>query len=283
MTSWQFSLRQESTSDVPESAIPSPSELEALAIQSAEQAAEILRVGYGKASSIGTKSSATDVFTQTDLDSESMIRRFVTQVTPDCGIIGEEGGSSGLGRRLQWIVDPLDGTVNFLYGVPIFAVSVAAAVDGVIVAGAVVDGLHHETYSASLGNGARCNGVTLAGSSCGALAAALVATGFSYTPRLRAAQAHIVAELLPIARDIRCFGSAALHLCWAASGRIDAYFERDTKIWDWAAGSLIASEAGLGVDFPCPENGSLVLAAPPALLDDLRARTYLPTSVSDEP
>lgn len=255
--------------------IPSRIRLEALAVSTAEQAAKIVSVGYGHASSIGTKSSATDVVTQTDLDSEARIRELLKEATPGCGLIGEEGGSIGTDQRLQWIIDPLDGTVNFLYGVPIFAVSIAAALDGEIVAGAVVDGLRNETYSSFLGGGSRCNGVELNGSSCSELSAALVATGFSYTPRLRASQARIVADLLPVARDIRCFGSAALHLCWAASGRIDAYFERDTKIWDWAAGTLIAREAGLSVDFPCPENDSLVLAAPLPLLSELRALTYV--------
>ena len=253
---------------------PSTAELESIAISVAHEAVSIVVRGFGHASTIRTKSSATDVVTQTDIDSENRIRELLEVATPGCGIIGEEGGISGIDRRLQWIIDPLDGTVNFLYGLPVFAVSIAAAVDGEFVAGAVVDGLRKDTYSGCLGGGARCNGVAIAPSRCDVLASALVTTGFSYTPRLRALQASIVAGLLPVARDIRCFGSAALQLCWAASGRVDAYFERDIKIWDWAAGALIASEAGLDVDLPCPENDGLVLASPAALSKELRALTY---------
>lgn len=253
---------------------PSPQELETIAIRVAQQAAAIVAQGYGSASSIGTKSSETDVVTQTDLDSEARVRELLEAETPGCGILGEEGGSTRMSQRLQWVIDPLDGTVNFLYGLPVCAVSIAAAFDGKFVAGAVVDCLRNETYSASVGGGARCNGSTIRGSTCDKLTGALITTGFSYTPRLRALQAKIIERVLPTARDIRCFGSAALQLCWAASGRVDVYFERDTKIWDWAAGALIAAEAGLAVDLPCPENDGLVLAVPRMLLHELRALTY---------
>ncbi len=252
-----------------------PQELEVIAIAVAQQAAAIVTRAFGTASSIGTKSSDTDVVTQTDLDSEALLRDLLEAATPGCGIIGEEGGSTRLSHRLQWVIDPLDGTVNFLYGVPVCAVSVAAAFDGEFVAGAVVDCVRNETFSASAGRGARCNGLPIRGSTCDRLAGALVTTGFSYTARQRALQAKTVERILPAARDIRCFGSAALQLCWAASGRVDVYFERDTKIWDWAAGALIAAEAGLAVDLPCPENESLLLAAPKALLGELRELTFV--------
>lgn len=252
----------------------SPATLEGIAVHVAREAATIVALNHGTATSIGTKSSPTDVVTQTDIDSEGLLRRLLGELSPDCGIIGEEGGATQMGKRLQWIIDPLDGTVNFLYGLPVCSVSVAAAVDGRIVAGAVVDALRGETFSAWLGGGARVDGAPISMSACMELRSALIATGFSYTPRLREGQGRIVHRLLPEVRDIRCFGSAALNLCWAASGRIDAYFERDIKIWDWAAGSIIASEAGLEIDLPCPENDSLVLVTPKALADELRALTF---------
>jgi myo-inositol-1(or 4)-monophosphatase len=171
---------------------------------------------------------------------------------------------------LHWVVDPLDGTVNFLYSLPVIAVSIGAAVDGAIVAGAVADVVRGETFSAASGLGARVDGRPIEVSSCRGLAQALVATGFSYRARIRSHQGEVVRRLLPEVRDIRCFGSAALELSWVAAGRVDAYFERDIKLWDYAAGSLIAGEAGALVELPCPENDGLVIAAPPAVFDDLR-------------
>jgi myo-inositol-1(or 4)-monophosphatase len=172
---------------------------------------------------------------------------------------------------LQWIIDPLDGTINFLYGLPLFAVSVAAAVDGGVVAGAVVDVLHDEVFSACVGGGARRNGMPISVSDCTSLPDALVTTGFSYQADLRAVQGEVAQRLLPLARDLRCFGSAALELCWVGCGRVDGYFQRDTEIWDRAAGALIAEEAGASIELPCPENDDLVIAACPGVFDDLRA------------
>jgi myo-inositol-1(or 4)-monophosphatase len=264
---------------VPEG-VPSPVALEAIAVDVARQAASMVADGYGRAASIGTKSSATDEVTQTDVDAEQLIRMLVSRATPGCGIIGEEGGGDGVGARVQWVIDPLDGTVNFLYGLPVFSVSIAVAVDGVFVAGAVVDALRGETFSACEGGGARLDGLPIGVSECSQLPAALIATGFSYTPRLRALQGTIVARLLPAARDIRCFGSAALQLCWVANGRIDGYFERDIKLWDWAAGALIAAEAGAVVELPCPENVGLVLASAPGVFDALREATNASVSLT---
>jgi myo-inositol-1(or 4)-monophosphatase len=260
----------------------SPTHLEAIAIEVATAAADYVRGSFGAAQSIGTKSSATDVVTQTDVDAENLIRGLLTERCSPCGIVGEEGDAVGAAEALQWVIDPLDGTVNFLYSIPTFAISIAAALHGVFVAGVVIDVMRAEVFSASLGTGARMNGVELRGSSCTSLDAALVGTGFSYTPRLRAAQGEIVRRLLPKARDIRCFGSAAIQLCWVACGRLDAYFERDIKLWDWAAGSLIASEVGAHMVFPCPENEGLVLAAPPGICDALRDCTELPALRLDE-
>ena len=146
------------------------------------------------------------------------------------------------------MVDPLDGTVNFLYSLPVMAVSVAAALDGDVVAGAVVDVLRDETFSACGRDGRPCGRPPHRGlAHCPSLAQALVLTGFSYRAEIRGRQGSIVHALLPAARDIRCFGSAALQLCWVGAGRADAYFERDIKVWDYAAGALIA-QRGRGRD-----------------------------------
>jgi myo-inositol-1(or 4)-monophosphatase len=255
------------------SVLPTPARLEAIAVEVAGRAAQHIATS-GRATSIGTKSSDTDVVTQTDIDTEALIRDELRVATPGCGIIGEEGGTHGTLARVQWVIDPLDGTVNFLYGLPVFAVSIAAAIDGEFVAGAVVDVLRGDRFAASLGRGARLNGSAITVSGCASMPTALIATGFSYTPTLRALQGAIVQRLLPAARDIRCFGSAALQLCWVACGRFDGYFERDIKLWDWAAGALIASEAGATVELPCPENVGLVLASTPAIFPALREITH---------
>lgn len=260
-----------STFAVPEpSPLRTPQELEVIAIDVARRAALIVRAGYGGARAVRTKSSATDVVTQVDLDSEAEVRRLLLEATPEAGLLGEEGGGTDPTRSLQWIIDPLDGTVNFLYGIPVFAVSIAASVNGTIVAGAVVDVLRGEMFSAHVDGGARCDGSLLTAPQCDDLSQALIATGYSYQAELRSRQGAIVQQLLSHARDVRCFGSAALELCWVACGRFNGYFERDTKLWDFAAGSLIAAEAGAGIELPCPENADLVLASAPGIFDALQ-------------
>jgi myo-inositol-1(or 4)-monophosphatase len=251
-------------------------ELETVAMSVARASAALIRANVGKATRLGEKSSPTDVVTPTDLDAEHLIRQLLADATPGAGVLGEEGGQVPTpggddAARLQWVVDPLDGTVNFLYSLPVVAVSVAAALDGDVVAGAVVDVLRDETFSAAAGLGARLGRDPLAISQCRSLARALVMTGFSYRADIRGRQGKIVQALLPVARDIRCFGSAALQLCWVGAGRADGYFERDIKLWDYAAGALIAREAGAVTELPCPENDGLVIAAPPAVFDELRA------------
>jgi myo-inositol-1(or 4)-monophosphatase len=249
--------------------------LEAIALHAAQAGAAVIRKAAGEPRKIGTKTSATDVVTQTDLDSELAIIKVLLEATPHAGIIGEEGGSTNGTARLQWVIDPLDGTVNFLYQVPLFAVSIAAALDGVFVAGAVLEVPSGEVFVAHLRGGARrlsSDGTvhSLDASGCADLSNALVTTGFSYDHRFRTVQATVVSNLIGEVRDVRCFGSAALQLCWVAAGRIDAYFERDIKLWDWAAGSLIARESGVTVELPCPENEDLVYAATPAISGLLR-------------
>jgi myo-inositol-1(or 4)-monophosphatase len=251
--------------------LPAPAELERVASDAARAAAEIVTSAYGQPRAVGHKSSPTDVVTQTDLRAEELLRRLLLAATPHAGIVGEEGGKTVRGARLQWVIDPLDGTINFLYGVPLFAVSIAAAIDGEIVAGAVVDVLRGEVFSAHRGGGARCDGPPISASSCESLAEALVATGFSYHSELRDLQGEVAHRLLSRARDLRCFGSAALELCWVACARVDGYFQRDTEIWDRAAGALIAEESGARTEMPCPENDDLVLAAAPGVFEELRA------------
>lgn len=195
---------------------------ESIAIAAARRAAVLIRSSVGRAVGVGLKCSPTDVVTQTDVDAELLIRRMLLEATPSAGLIGEEGEPTSPAAELQWIVDPLDGTVNFTYAVPIFAVSIAAAYSGSIVAAAVVDVMRDEVFSAGLGTGSRLDGESIRTSECATLPTAMVATGFSYRAGLRVEQGEVVRHLLPIVRDIRCFGSAALELCWLACGRVDA-------------------------------------------------------------
>jgi myo-inositol-1(or 4)-monophosphatase len=255
---------------VSDPAAPPGAELERVASTAARAAAEIVTAAYGQPRPVGRKSSPTDVVTQTDLRAEDRVRGLLLAATPRAGILGEEEGTTEPGARLQWVIDPLDGTINFLYGVPVFAVSIAAAIDGDVVAGAVVDVLRDELFSAYRGGGAWCDGRPISVSACSSLPQALVTTGFSYRAELREIQGEVAHRLLSRARDLRCFGSTALELCWVACGRVDGYFQRDTEIWDRAAGALIAEEAGARIEMPCPENDDLVIVAGPDVFDDLR-------------
>lgn len=263
----------ESSGTATSTPVPTPAELERIALDTAVAAAALVREahGEGRRAGLATKSSPTDIVTQTDLDSERLIHRHLVGFTPDAGFVGEEATAPPTPGRLQWIVDPLDGTVNFHYGLPVVAVSVAAAVDGRVVAGAVVDVLRGEAFSAALGRGARLDGDPITVSDCSELGLALVTTGFSYRSDVRGRQGEVVTRVLPRARDVRCFGSAALQLCWVGCGRVDAYFERDIKLWDHAAGSFIAREAGARVELPCPENEGLTIAGTPKAFDALLA------------
>jgi myo-inositol-1(or 4)-monophosphatase len=249
---------------------PAPAELERVASTAAQAGAEVVTGAYGQARTVGRKSSPTDVVTETDLRAEERVRRVLLEATPEAGILGEEGGTTAPAARLQWVIDPLDGTINFIYGVPLFAVSIAAAIDGEVVAGAVVDVLRDELFSAHRGGGARCDGGPISVSTCSSLSDALVTTGFSYRSELRDVQGEVAHRLLSRARDLRCFGSTALELCWVACARVDGYFQRDTEIWDRAAGALIAEEAGARIEMPCPENDDLVIAAGPFVFEGLR-------------
>jgi myo-inositol-1(or 4)-monophosphatase len=230
-----------------------PTQLLGLARATAEEAA--LLVGAGRSSAadqVDTKSSPVDVVTAVDTASEELIVRRLLEARPDDGVIGEEGASREGTSGVRWVVDPIDGTVNFLYGVPAYAVSIAAEVDGRTEAGVVLNVATGELFTAVRGQGAWLTAPgsaasPLTGSAPVDLDRTLVATGFGYRVEQRRAQGAVVAELLPRVRDIRRFGCASLDLCAAAAGRVDAYYELDLKPWDHAAGALVAAEAGLVV------------------------------------
>jgi myo-inositol-1(or 4)-monophosphatase len=238
----------------PAAPAPDPSALLDLAVGTATAAAELVARGRATAgASVDVKSSPVDVVTAVDTACEELIVGRLLGARPDDGVLGEEGSSRVGTSGVRWIVDPIDGTVNFLYGFPAYAVSIAAEVDGQVRAGVVANVATGEVFTASAGGGARLTSPfhsepeVLGGSRPTSLEQTLVATGFGYRVEQRRAQGAVVAELLTRVRDIRRAGSAALDLCSAAAGRVDAYYELHLNPWDFAAGALIAAEAGLVV------------------------------------
>ena len=227
-----------------------PDALRDLAIDVAREAGHLLR-GYavGRAGGvdlhIGAKSSRTDPVSEADRAAERLIAERLAVARPHDGLLGEEDqaarqGSSGL----TWVVDPLDGTVNFLYGLPMWSVSIAVVDAAGSLAGAVYDPSHDEVFHAARGLGAGMNDRPIRCTDVDELGHTLVATGFSYDADVRADQGRFAAELLAVVRDLRRGGSAALDLCWVGAGRLDAYIEYGLQPWDWAAGRLIVAEAG---------------------------------------
>lgn len=245
-------------------------QLLALAFATAGAAADIIRSMSGRAGyDTSTKSSPTDLVSEVDRAAEHCVVTMLAKSRPDDAILAEEGSSRPGTSGVRWVIDPLDGTTNFLFGVPAYAVSVAAEIDGVAAVGAVVDPCRDEVYLAVRGRGATLNGEVLRLPAVApSLATSLVATGFSYLPERRAHQATVVAHLLPRVRDIRRFGAAALDLCWVAAGRVNAFYELGLQPWDLAAGLLIAEEAG--AEAATLADGTAVIAAP-GLLGPLRA------------
>ncbi len=237
--------------------------------------------------SVRAKSTPTDPVTVVDTETERLLRDRLAQLRPGDPILGEEGGGptdapnsrATHGDTVTWVLDPIDGTVNFVYGIPAYAVSIGAQVDGVSVAGAVADVVGGRVYSAASGLGAyvtdeqgthalRCTGVE-------DLSMALLGTGFGYSVRRRTTQAALLAQMLPVVRDVRRIGSAALDLCMVAAGHLDAYYEHGLQVWDAAAGVLIAAEAGARVLSPAQRgpagSAELVVAAAPGIADELLA------------
>jgi myo-inositol-1(or 4)-monophosphatase len=226
-----------------------------------------------------TKSSPVDVVTEADRETEALIRSLLADARPDDGFFGEESGAEVGSSGLTWIVDPIDGTVNYLYGIPHYAVSIAV-VEGEpdpltwsALAGAVTNPATGELFTATLGGGAALGGAAIHVAEPVELSQALVATGFSYDSATRGEQGAVIAGLLSRVRDLRRMGTASLDLCFVASGRTNAYFERSLSPWDHAAGALIAREAGArvtGLEGQAPSR-DFILAAHPAVAVDLES------------
>ncbi len=249
---------------------PDRNGLLAIAVEAARAAGTVLLERYGAAGGprgVTTKSTSTDMVSEADLAAERTIRNILGRLRPDDGILGEEGGDVPGTSGLHWIVDPLDGTVNYLFGIPQWCVSVACEGE----AGAIYDPLREELFEVVAGEGARLDGAPLQGSSRSDLSGALVATGFAYDEEIRARQAEVVARVIPRAADIRRLGSAALDLAWTAAGRCDAFYEHGVSAWDVAAGAMMCAEAGLEVRALAAGGGlpQGVLAAPPGLVGEL--------------
>jgi myo-inositol-1(or 4)-monophosphatase len=250
--------------------VSDPRELLDVATEAALRAGTLLRARFeaGREQRIASKTTPTDPVSAADLASQHAIRELIAQRRPADAFLAEEEGADQTGSSgLRWVVDPLDGTVNFLYGIPQWCVSVAVFDAHGALAGVIHDPIGGETFAALRGELPRRNGVALPRRDDPApvIGQALVATGFAYDERVRAEQGELIARLLPLIRDIRRCGSAALDLAWTAMGRYDAYFERGVKLWDIAAGVLVCECAGLGAR--TIEDGILVAPAP--LLDRL--------------
>jgi myo-inositol-1(or 4)-monophosphatase len=243
-----------------------------LAERVARAAGEVLMSYYGRPpEGLASKSSETDPVSDADREAERAVRDLLLAERPDDGLLAEEGSDSSGPSGRRWIVDPLDGTVNFLYGFPAWAVSVALEDPDGLAVGVVYSPVHAETFSALRGEGAWLNGRRLRVRGCRELERAMVATGFAYEADRRAEQAEIIRRLLPRARDIRRAGAAALDLAWVAAGRLDAFYERGLNVWDHAAGDLLVREAGGAVADLDGDPPGLVAAATPELLGELAA------------
>jgi myo-inositol-1(or 4)-monophosphatase len=261
------------------SARPTPAQLLALALRTAAEAAALVAAGRATAADhVHVKSSPVDVVTAVDRATEEMVVGRLLQERPADGVLGEEGASRTGTSAVRWVVDPIDGTVNFLYGAPGFAVSIAAEVDGVTVAGVVHDVVSGEVFSAARGEGAwletpGAGRRRLSGRAPTTLEQALVGTGFSYAADRRRVEGAVLAGLLPLVRDVRRLGSAALEICWAAAGRMDGFYQLELEPWDLAAAVLVAEEAGLVVTgLPGrPVADPVVVAAGPELVGPLVA------------
>jgi myo-inositol-1(or 4)-monophosphatase len=267
-----------------------PGDLLGLAIAVAREAGDLLAAQHGRPEVVGTKSSPTDVVTEMDRAAESLIRARILAERPEDSILGEEGGQSGGSAPVRWIVDPLDGTVNYLYGLPDWAVSIAAEAGGQVVAGVVCVPRRDALYGAVAGGGAWRAALQGSSSSysnksfdvpadrqplaCTAgvpLSRALVATGFGYERGRRVVQGEVLSAVLPRVRDIRRNGACSVDLCSLAAGNVDGYYERGVQYWDIAAGTLIAREAGAVVGGLAgkPAGPSMTIGAGPALFAEL--------------
>jgi myo-inositol-1(or 4)-monophosphatase len=248
------------------------SELLDVARALAVEAGELLRARFGQpGAGVRSKTTPTDLVSDADHAAEELIRRELAVRRPDDGILGEEGGSRSGGSGLRWVVDPLDGTVNFLFGIPHWAVSVACEDDEGAIVGVIHDPLRGETFAAARGGQPTLDSAPIAGSSATELSTALVATGYAYDAEIRARQAEVSARVTPRARDLRRGGSAALDLAWTACGRFDAFYERGLQPWDRAAGALLCARAGLELRELAARDGLPhgLLVAPAGLAEEL--------------
>jgi myo-inositol-1(or 4)-monophosphatase len=252
---------------------PDPAELLEIALEAARRAGALLR--DGRPADLGvaaTKTSPIDVVTEMDIAAEKLITSYIGRLRPADGFLGEEGASSEGTSGVRWVIDPLDGTVNYLYGLPAWAVSIAAEYDGQAVAGVVEAPMRGETYQAVIGGGAFVNGKAARCRPAPDFSHALIGTGFGYLAERRAAQAEVVRALVPRVRDIRRGGAAAIDLADVGCGRLDGYFERGLNPWDLAAGALFAREAGALTGGRPGEaaSGELTIAAPAGLFEPLQ-------------
>jgi myo-inositol-1(or 4)-monophosphatase len=251
-------------------------ELLDVAVRVAREAAEVIRAGRRRGVTVAaTKSSVVDVVTEVDEAAELLIRKRIAGERPDDAFLGEEGDDVGGTSGVRWIVDPVDGTVNLLYGIPQYAVSIAAEVDGEVMAGVVLNaatGVEYTAYVSAEGTShAACDGRPLRVRETVPLGERLVSTGFGYDAGLRELQARALVNLLPRVRDIRRLGSCALDLCGVAEGSLDGYVEEGVNLWDHAAGGLVARAAGATTEVTTGAGGRmLILAAPAAGFAELR-------------
>lgn len=241
-------------------------------------AGELLLGRYGgPVRGLDRKSSRTDMVSDADRDAEALVQGMLARERPDDGLLAEEGSRSGGASGRRWVVDPLDGTTNFLYGFPSWAVSIALEDSaGAGLAGVVHDPLRAETFTAVRGQGARLGDARLELAPGAGLESALIATGFSYEAGHRREQAELLAHVLPRVRDIRRAGAAALDLCWVAAGRVDGFYERGLQHWDWAAAGLVVSEAG-GIVEPLEGDPAGLMATRPGIAEELRILLEPPT------
>ncbi len=248
-------------------------ELLELARTVAQEAAVLVRQRRAAGVEVAdTKSSPVDVVTEADRAAEQLIYSRLTEARPGDGFLGEEGASAESTTGVTWVVDPIDGTVNFLYGIPQYAVSIAASRDGSPVAGVVVNVASGELFTATRGGGAMLDGSPLRVRDVVPLEQRLVATGFNYVAEVRTLQAAAIGRMLATVRDIRRLGSAALDLCALAAGRVDGYVEEGLNPWDLAAGGLVATEAGARLETVAGVGGTpCVVAAPDGGFDEFRA------------
>ena len=243
----------------------------ALAVDLARQAGALALSMHAALDGHGTKSTSTDVVTEADRACERLLVDGIRAARPADAILGEEGAASAGSSAVRWVVDPIDGTVNYLYGIRQWAVSIGVEVGGRTEIGVVYDAAQDELWTASRGGGAFLNGRALRCTDAHELSQSLVGTGFSYDARRRAVQAQLLMTLLPTVRDIRRLGAGSLDLCSVAAGRLDAYYEQGLEPWDMSAGLLLATEAGARVGGlrGAGPGSAMVVAAAPRLFEPL--------------